>query len=122
METRKQDTSLTPTSGWTPGPWRLDRYALGWAVYGQPRDTERSTGTLVADCRDGGPNIESASIAANARLIAAAPALVEALLLTVAMLRIEANEHRSNGSPKKAEAVEGAIRTATQTLQQAGAL
>lgn len=60
---------------WTPGPWRLDPEANDEAVIG-------SRGFMVADCcifsaRKGAPT--DAENRANARLIAAAPDLAEAL-------------------------------------------
>lgn len=60
---------------WTPGPWRLDPEANDEAVIG-------SRGFLVADCcifsaRKGAPT--DAENRANARLIASAPDLAEAL-------------------------------------------
>lgn len=63
------------SAAWTKGPWRLDPEANGAAVIG-------SRGFLVADCcifslRKGAPT--DAENRANARLIAAAPDLYEAL-------------------------------------------
>jgi len=55
--------------GWTPGPWHVHKHGWGIAV--------RAESTGVAECL---PQFEIAEIAANARLIAAAPELLEALV------------------------------------------
>jgi hypothetical protein len=69
-------------------------------IYGQ-------RGAQVADLR--GDLLEKVESRANARLIAAAPEMLNACTLAVMMLGVEAQAHRESQSPKKAEAVEGAI-------------
>ena len=46
-------------------------------------------------------------------------ALLDACELAVMMLAVEARSHRENQQPKKAEAVEGAIRTIQKAMERA---
>jgi hypothetical protein len=85
------DTKTTQNAKHTPGPWRVDRYGIvtGGADYC----------TSVAECqvppKSKFPPSEYARLAAeqnaNARLIAAAPDLLEALQLASDMLHDVAN-------------------------------
>ena len=59
---------MTDTTRWTPGPWRVESDGTSIAMAGE--------GCIVAPGPDRAPNAEKR---ANARLIAAAPLLVEAL-------------------------------------------
>ena len=63
------------TSKHTPGPWRKERYGTKNQILGK----EESNGSSVVICDLQGSQ-RNEEISANARLIAAAPAMYEALL------------------------------------------
>ncbi len=70
----------------TPGPWTVQRYGRGFDVLRE--------GRIIADCKaQSGADLPSCE--ANARLIAAAPALLEALRDAVASLEWCAEQFES---------------------------
>jgi hypothetical protein len=90
-------------SAHTPGPWtcrpisdRTLNHHRGFEIRGP--ETAQSIRDVLEN-----------EVEANARIIAAAPELLNGCELGVMMLGIEARMHRENHAPKKAEAVEKAI-------------
>jgi len=82
---------MTQPAGHTPGPWavRSIDHSLRGKIFFVTGVNERNTRIVIADCgidRETADN--RAECEANARLIAAAPELLEALKGTVAMLEL----------------------------------
>lgn len=73
------DTTINARPAWTPGPWQLGGTANGYQRKIWP-PTDRTGGymIMIADCDSHGART-SVQDDANTRLIAAAPALYEAL-------------------------------------------
>lgn len=79
-------------SGHTPGPWQT-----GLPLAEKEHDMHRmvycddSLGSRIADCSTAGHGISNAQQLANARLIAAAPQMLEALELAYGVLKMRSN-------------------------------
>lgn len=67
---------MKPKTSYTPGPWRQDNNQNGAGV---SRPVVKAKGRLVADCAPNSKLRGFAECEANARLIAAAPEMLEAL-------------------------------------------
>ena len=77
-----------------PGPWHVCEYDNSFDVF-SPEDGS----PYVAGCVKDNPRA-----AANAKLIAAAPELLDALFVAAAWLTIEAKEHQERGNQGKCDA------------------
>jgi hypothetical protein len=97
----------------TPGPWHTTIASGGGIQLSIPGTGAEWWSPIVSgegeDVAYLPGEAEDPTVAANARLIAAAPEILNAAKLAVMMLGVEAQVHRENQQPKKAEAVEKAI-------------
>lgn len=83
MTTQTPNAPALPERAWTPGPWRAERFVGDWKIFGNPawpcnwNDCDGVWPVAIIDdtITDDYPR----EAEANARLIAAAPALYEAL-------------------------------------------
>ena len=67
----------------TPGPWAVEDSTVIWSTVQDPPETSYDLGTPIAEVRTMksllGPAYSRETVAANARLISAAPDMLEAL-------------------------------------------
>lgn len=80
------------SEGFTPGPWEL----IGDAVMADPRSHLPDTMLGIANMQDHGSDRPLSVHKANARLIAAAPDLLEALEATNLLLRTKRHACENN--------------------------
>ncbi len=81
----------------TPGPWRTQRYGGRWAV-------ERDASKCIADCGAFGGSL------ANARLIAAAPDMLEVLEVVLHQISADSDLDECVSAPEKYDLLEKLIR------------
>jgi hypothetical protein len=102
------------TQGHTPGPWAVGEVSEHFRDADRMVYCDDSLGSRVADCTQSGHCITVAQERANARLIAAAPQLVEALQELV-QKRLE-----KASSPQEADGSDGRYARARAALSAAG--